>query len=88
MFGNKRKQGPGLKIPDRFEASEVKWSLTGEWLDVALSRFERHYKELHIHSGGWNFMDEDKLAPAVSHAGWNERFEPAFSSDVPILRIK
>ncbi|MFP5449042.1 MAG: hypothetical protein ACLGHU_09890 [Alphaproteobacteria bacterium] len=45
-------------------------------------------KELHIHSGGWSFMDEDKLAPAVSHVGWTERFEPAFSSDMPILRLR
>jgi len=45
-------------------------------------------KEMHIHSGGWNFLHDDKAAPAVSHAGWQERFEPAFSSDMPILRIK
>lgn len=58
-------------------------SLTAFVMSVAMAD-----KELHIHSGGWSFMDEDKLAPAVSHAGWTEQFEPAFSNDVPILRIK
>lgn len=45
-------------------------------------------KELYVHSGGWSFLQDDKPAPAVSHAGWQERFEPAFSRDMPILRIK
>lgn len=58
-------------------------SLTSFIMAVAMAD-----KELHVHSSGWNFMTDDKLAPAVSHAGWTERFEPAFSSNVPILRIK
>lgn len=58
-------------------------SLTAFVMSVAMAD-----KELQIHSGGWNFMDNDKLGPAVSHTGWTERFEPAFSSDMPILRIK
>jgi len=42
-------------------------------------------KELLIRSGGWQFLSSDREAPAVSLIGWDERFEPAFSSDLPIL---
>lgn len=45
-------------------------------------------KELAIHSGGWSFLSDDREAPAVSRVGWEERFEPAFSGDLPILGFK
>jgi hypothetical protein len=43
MFGGKSKPGSGLRIASSFEAHEVKRSLTGEWLTLALSRFEQNY---------------------------------------------
>lgn len=43
MFGSKDRQGSGLKIANSFETSEVEWSLTGEWLTIALSRFEQKF---------------------------------------------
>jgi hypothetical protein len=58
-------------------------SLTSFVMSVVMAE-----KELYIHSGGWNFLHDDRPAPAVSHAGWQERFEPAFSLEMPILRIK
>ncbi len=54
MFGSKNKQRPGLKIANSFEAPEVKWSLTGEWLMLALSRFETTYTSRHDRKD-WDF---------------------------------
>lgn len=45
-------------------------------------------RELNIFSGGWQFLSEDRLAPAVSHVGWQDRFEPAFCSTMPTLSLK
>ncbi len=45
-------------------------------------------KELTIHSGGWSFLSDDREAPAASRIGWDERFEPAFSGNLPILGFK
>ncbi len=45
-------------------------------------------KELTIQSGGWSFLSDDREAPAASRVGWEERFEPAFSGDLPILGFK
>jgi len=45
-------------------------------------------KELTIQSGGWSFLSDDREAPAASRVGWDERFEPAFSGDLPILGFK
>ena len=54
MFGSKDKQAPGLKIANSFNTSEVRLSLTGEWLTVALSRFEQTYTSRHDRKD-WDF---------------------------------
>lgn len=57
-------------------------NLTGLIMGAAMSG-----KELNIFSHGWMFLSEDKLAPAVSYVGWQDRFEPAFSSYIPTLTV-
>lgn len=54
MFGSKDKQASGLKVANSFDTSEVRWSLTGEWLTVALSRFEQTYTSRHDRKD-WDF---------------------------------
>ncbi len=43
MFGAKDRQRDSLKVANNFEVNEVRWSLTGEWLTVALARFEQTF---------------------------------------------
>ncbi|MFP5449043.1 MAG: hypothetical protein ACLGHU_09895 [Alphaproteobacteria bacterium] len=54
MFGSKDKPSPGLKIAASFDTHEVKWSLTGEWLTLALSQFEQNYSSRHDRTD-WDF---------------------------------
>lgn len=54
MFGSKDKQSPGMKIAASFDTHEVKWSLTGEWLMVALSQLEQTYSSRHDRTE-WDF---------------------------------
>lgn len=54
MFGSKDKQALGLKIANGFDTYEVKRSLTGEWLTLALSRFEQNYTSRHDRRD-WDF---------------------------------
>ena len=54
MFGSKDKQASGLKIANSFDIYEVERSLTGEWLTLALSRFEQKYTSRHDRKD-WDF---------------------------------
>lgn len=54
MFGSKDRQAQGLKIANSFDIYEVKRSLTGEWLTLALSRFEQNYTSRHDRKD-WDF---------------------------------
>ncbi|MFC3077814.1 hypothetical protein ACFODL_06910 [Phenylobacterium terrae] len=45
-------------------------------------------RQLDVFCPGFHFIDEDRLAPAPSLIGFNERFEPAFVEETPILRLK
>jgi hypothetical protein len=65
MFRGKSKPGSGLRIADSFEAPEVERSLTGEWLTLALSRFEQNYTSRHDLKD-WDFP----TAIGVVHFGY------------------
>lgn len=46
-------------------------------------------RELIIWGQGWHFLrDDEKLAPAATTVGFMERKEPAYTVDVPVLRIR
>lgn len=45
-------------------------------------------RELAVFCPGFQFIDEDKVAPAPSVTGFEQRGEPAFPNDRPILRLK
>lgn len=45
-------------------------------------------RELLIYCAGFHFLHEERLAPAPSLAGFDQRGEPAFISQRPILRLR